>query len=84
MGRKKKGAPVVIVRMDKKLNKLGHLTAFALTGGMSGVYTAGKAATNAAYNARTRKLMEESEESSSGDAYDSATSFEEWQARNGG
>jgi hypothetical protein len=29
---------------------------------MSGVYTAGKAATNAAYNARTRKLMEESEE----------------------
>jgi hypothetical protein len=61
MRRKKKGAPVVIVRKDKRLNKLGHLTAFALTGGASGVYSAAKAATNAGYNARTRKLMEAAE-----------------------
>jgi hypothetical protein len=58
MGRKKKGAPVVIARKDKKLNKTGHLIAFALTGGASSVYTATKAATNAGYNARTRKLAE--------------------------
>lgn len=61
MSRKKKGAPVVIVRKDKRLSKLGHLTAFALTGGASSVVTAAKAATNAGYNARTRKLQEESE-----------------------
>ncbi len=65
--RKKKGAPVVIVRKDKKLNKTGHLMAFALTGGVSSVYTATKAATNAGYNARTRKLMEQAEEPDDGD-----------------
>lgn len=63
MSRKKKGVPVVIVRKDKKLNKTGHLLAFALTGGTSSVYTAAKAATNAGYNARTRKLMEKAEAS---------------------
>jgi hypothetical protein len=58
---KKKGAPVVIVRKDKKLTKTGHALAFLLTGGTSSVYTAAKAATNAGYNARTRKLMAEAE-----------------------
>jgi hypothetical protein len=57
---RKKKAPVVIVRKDKRLNKTANLIAFAMTGGASGVYTAGKAASNAAYNARTRKLMEDS------------------------
>jgi len=61
VGRKKKGAPVVIVRKDKKLKKTGHLLAFMVTGGASSVYTATKAATNAGYNARTRKLMEQAE-----------------------
>ena len=57
MNRKK--APVVIVRKDKRLNKTANLLAFALTGGASGLYTATKAATNAGYNARTRKLMQD-------------------------
>jgi hypothetical protein len=61
MGRKKKGAPVVITRKDKRLNKTGHGLAFLLTGGMSSVYTATKAATNAGYNARTRRLVEQNE-----------------------
>lgn len=54
---RKKNAPVVITRKDKKLNKTGHLLAFMVTGGTSSVYTAAKAATNAGYNARTRKLQ---------------------------
>jgi hypothetical protein len=62
MGRKKKGAPVVVTRKDKKLNKTGHGLAFILTGGMSSVYTATKAATNAGYNARTRKLAARAED----------------------
>ena len=62
MSRKKKGAPVVIVRKDKRLKKVPNLIAFGLTGGLSGVYSATKAATNAGYNARTRKLMEAAEE----------------------
>lgn len=62
MSRKRKGAPVVITRKDKKLNKTGHLLAFALTGGASSVYSATKAATNVGYNARTRKLQEQSED----------------------
>ena len=45
MSRRKKGAPVVITRKDKRLNKTGHLAAFVLTGGTSAVYTAAKAAT---------------------------------------
>jgi len=56
MGRKK-NAPVVIIRKDKRLNRGGHLLAFALTGGTSAIYTAAKAATNAGYNARTRQLQ---------------------------
>lgn len=60
MGKNK--VPVVITRKDKRLNKLGHLLAFAVTGGTSGAYTAAKAGSNAAYNARTRKLQAEAEE----------------------
>jgi hypothetical protein len=60
MGKNK--APVVITRKDKRLNKPGHLLAFALSCGTSGVYTAAKAGSNAAYNARTRKLIAEAEE----------------------
>jgi hypothetical protein len=63
--RARRGAPVVIVRKDKRLNKTGHLLAFMLTGGASAVVTAGKAATNAGYNARTRQLQAEA-----GDAED--------------
>ena len=62
MSRRKKGAPVVITRKDKRLNKTGHLAAFVLTGGTSAVYTAAKAATNAGYNARTRKLVAAADE----------------------
>lgn len=58
----KNRTPVVIVRKDKRLRKGRHLLAFALTGGMSGIVTAGVAASNAAYNARTRKLQVEAEE----------------------
>jgi hypothetical protein len=58
---KKRGAPVVITRKDKRLNKTGHLLAFMLTGGASGVYTAARSATNAGYNARTRRLQERAE-----------------------
>lgn len=57
--RKKNRAPVVIVRKDKRLNKTGHLLAFMATGGTSSVYTAARAAYNASYNARTRRLMGE-------------------------
>lgn len=56
MSKAKKGAPVVIVRKDKRLHKGLHVAAFMLTGGTSGVVTAAKAGTNAAYNARTREL----------------------------
>jgi hypothetical protein len=58
----KNRTPVVIVRKDKKLKKGRHLALFALTGGLSGVYTAGKVASNAGYNARTRQLQREAEE----------------------
>jgi hypothetical protein len=61
VGRKNK-TPVVITRKDKKLKKTGHLLAFALTGGASSVYTAGRAAANAGYNARTRQLQSEAAE----------------------
>ena len=48
--------PVVISRKDKKLGA-GHGAALILTGGVSGIYTAGRAAANAGYNARTRELQ---------------------------
>lgn len=48
---------VVITRKDKSLFKSGHIMAFLATGGFSAIYTAFKAATNAGYNARTRKLQ---------------------------
>jgi hypothetical protein len=60
----RRGAPVVITRKDKRLHKAAHLTAFVLTGGASGVVTAAKAGTNAAYNARTRKLAAEADTAS--------------------
>jgi hypothetical protein len=54
---------VVIMRKDKKVrHKLLHLTAFALTGGASGIITAAEVANHAAYNARTKRLQEQSEE----------------------
>jgi len=59
MGKK---PPVVITRKDKKLKKTGHLLAFMLTGGASSVVTAGKAASNASYNAQTRKLAATAQE----------------------
>lgn len=60
MGKNK--VPVVIQRKDKRLHKGLHLFAFMATGGASGVVTATKAATNAGYNARTRKLAAEAAE----------------------
>jgi hypothetical protein len=55
----KKNAPVVIVRKSKRLNRPGHVAAFMLTGGASGIVSAAKAGSNAGYNARTRKLAGE-------------------------
>ncbi len=54
----KRNAQVVITRKDKQLRKGWHLLAFMLTGGASAPISAAKAATNAGYNARTRKLAE--------------------------
>jgi hypothetical protein len=51
--------PVVIVRKDKKQHRILQAIGFAATGGASSVYTAPKAASNAAYNARTRKMQNE-------------------------
>jgi hypothetical protein len=62
MSRRSSGAPVVITRKDKRMSKLGHGLAFALTGGTSMLYTAAKGASNAAYNARTRELQRQAEE----------------------
>lgn len=83
--RKQKGAPVVITRKDKRLRKGLHLAAFIATGGASGVVTAAKAATNAGYNARTRKLQEAAE----GDAAaefraEHVPGSKEYRARHGG
>jgi hypothetical protein len=56
----KRGAPVVIMRKDKRIrHKLLHAAAFAATGGASGIVTAAEAANHAGYNARTRKLQAE-------------------------
>jgi hypothetical protein len=59
---RKKNAPVVIIRKDKKLHKGAHLAAFLLTGGLSAPISAAKGATNVSYNARTRKLQKLAEE----------------------
>lgn len=64
MRKSRRGAPVVIVRKDKRLHKGAHLVAFALTGGASGIVTAAKSGTNAAYNTRTRRLAEQAESDS--------------------
>jgi hypothetical protein len=61
---RKNKTPVVITRKDKRLHKGLHALAFVATGGASSVVTATKAATNAGYNARTRKLARQYEESS--------------------
>jgi hypothetical protein len=59
---RRRGAPVVIVRKDKKIkHKVLHAFAFAATGGLSGVVTATEAANQAAYRARTRKLQADAE-----------------------
>jgi hypothetical protein len=59
----KRGAPVVIMRKDKRVRqKLLHAAAFAATGGASGIVTAAEAANHAGYNARTRALQAEAEE----------------------
>ena len=58
---RKKGK-VVIVRKQKRMNPLVHLTMFAVTGGASSVVSAARAAQVAGYNARTRKMIEESED----------------------
>jgi hypothetical protein len=64
MGKNK--TPVVITRKDKRLKKGLHLLAFALTGGASAPVTAAKAATNAGYNSRTRRLQAEAEADQAG------------------
>jgi hypothetical protein len=54
----KRGAPVVIMRKDKRIrHKLLHAAAFAATGGASGIVTVAEAANHVGYNARTRKLQ---------------------------
>lgn len=59
----KRGAPVVIMRKDKRIrHKLLHAAAFAATGGASGIVTAAEAANHAGYNVRTRKLQAEAGE----------------------
>jgi hypothetical protein len=62
MGKNK--TPVVITRKDKRLKKGLHLLAFALTGGASAPVTGAKAATNAGYNSRTRRLQAEADQAS--------------------
>lgn len=49
---------VTYTRKVKKSNKLLHLFAFAATGGASGVVTAAKAASDAAYNSQTRRRID--------------------------
>ncbi len=67
MSKKQRGAPEVIVRKDKRLRKGLHQAAILLTGGTSGVVTAAKAGTNAAPNARTRKLQDQAKEVEQGE-----------------
>jgi hypothetical protein len=58
-----KKPPVVIIRKDKRIrHKFLHAVAFAATGGVSGIVTAAEAANHAGYNARTRKMQAQSEE----------------------
>jgi hypothetical protein len=60
---RKKAAPVVIIRKDKRIrHKLAHAIAFAATGGASGIVTAAEAASHAQYNARTRRLQAATEQ----------------------
>lgn len=58
---RRKHPPVVITRKSKRLNRPLHVAAFLLTGGASVPISAAKAASNAGYNARTRKLAEAAE-----------------------
>jgi hypothetical protein len=53
---------VVIMRKDKRIeHPILHAIAFGLTGGMSGIVTAGEVVNHAGYNARTRQLQRQSE-----------------------
>jgi NhaP-type Na+/H+ or K+/H+ antiporter len=62
---RRRGAPVVIIRKDKRIkHKFLHTALFAATGGMSGIVTAAAVTSNAGYNARTRKLQQEAEQAS--------------------
>lgn len=54
---------ITISRKSKRLNRPLHLLAFMLTGGASAPVSAAKAASNAAYNARTRELQRRAEAS---------------------
>lgn len=56
----KSGAPVVIMRKQKKTRWWLHAITFAATGGMSAPLNAAVAARNASYNRDTRKLAEAS------------------------
>jgi hypothetical protein len=54
---------VVITRKDKRINHpVLHALAFGLTGGLSGIATAGEVVNHAGYNARTRQLQRQSED----------------------
>lgn len=55
---------VTHTRKVKKSNKLLHLFAFAATGGVSGVVTAAKAASDAAYNSQTRQRIDRDRQAS--------------------
>jgi len=48
---------IVIVRKQKKLHRGAHLLAFVLTAGASAPISAAAAASNAAYNAETERLV---------------------------
>lgn len=52
------GKGVTHTRKVRKSNKLLHLIAFTATGGASSVVSAGKMASDAAYNARTRQRID--------------------------
>lgn len=49
---------VTHTRKVKRSNKLLHLIAFTATGGASAVVSAGKMASDAAYNARTNQRID--------------------------
>jgi hypothetical protein len=78
-----KNPQVVIVRKDKRLRKGLHLLAFVATGGMSAPVTAAKAATNAGYNARTRKLASGGEDAQAEFRAEHVPASKEYKQRHG-